>query len=234
MSEYMNNHRTEISEHRRSIPISKNFFCDGHYYVLTSASLGGSTLKPEEVSHILSSAEEQGIEDLLRRGICIPLFFNGDCALDQHTLFVVGDLTAQEEQNWIGRFSWMLNIPCGKFIILCGGGDADEFAYAISGNPPKPNYEIFQVIDVPPGDYLVEIYAYLSSMTVQLSLEEYDENWNLVENTALKQWYELHRPGIPGIAYIIRLVPLAIEPPLPQWVPEIGWCGVFEFRHPDL
>jgi hypothetical protein len=220
-------------EPRQSIPIAKDFFCDGHYYVLTSASLGGSNLTPEQISPILASADEQEITELLRQGVCIPLFFNGDCALDGHTIFVLGDLTEQEEQNWIGRLSWKLNIPCGKLILLCGGGDAGELAEAISGNPPQPNYEIFQVIDVPPAAYLVEIYAYLSSMTVQLSLEEYDENWNLKENEVLKQWYEANRSGLPDIGYIIRLSLLNAEPAFPTLVPEIGWCGVFEFRHAE-
>ena len=118
-------------------------------------------------------------------------------------------------------------------VILCGGGDADELAHAISGQPPPPNYCIFQVIDLPPADYQVEIYAYLASMTVQLSLEDYDQQWNLIENTALKEWYTQHCPGQPDLGYIIRLTPLETEPPVPALLPEIGWCGVFEFRPPE-
>lgn len=224
----------EVSNPRQSIPIEKEFFCDGPYYVLTSTSLGGSGLEPEEISEVLSGSDEQKIAELLRAGVCIPLFFDGDCALDGGTLFVLGDLTAQEEHNWIGRLSWKLNIPCGKFVILCGGGDADELADAISGNPPQPDYQIFQVVDVPPAEYLVEVYAYLSSMTVQRSLHSYDKNWNLSENEALRQWYQENRPGILNLGYIIRLVPLETEPPFPKLVSEIGWCGEFEFRQPEL
>ena len=219
---------------RRVVAIAKDFFCDGYYYVLTSASLGGSGLQPEEVVNVLTGADNQAMEDLLRRGVCIPLFFNGDCALDNNTVFVFGDLTEQEEHDWIGRLSWKLNIPCGKFVILCGGGDADELADAISGKPPEPNYQIFQVIEVPPAEYLVEVYAYLSSMTVQLALEGYDANWNVQVDEALKQWYQENRLGTPDIGYIIRLVPLETEPPLPKLVPEVGWCGEFEFRQPQL
>lgn len=219
---------------RKVIPIDEAFFCDGHYYVLTSASLGGSGLTPEALSNTLRRADESEIEELLRRGVCIPLFFDGDCALDGETIFVLGDLTEQEEHDWIGRLSWKLNIPCGKFILLCGGGDAEELADAISGKPPKPNYQIFQVIDVPPAEYLVEVYAYLASMTVQLSLDEYDDKGNLKENENLEQWYKTNRPGMDGVNYIIRLVPLDTEPPLPKLVFEIGWCGDFEFRQPEL
>jgi hypothetical protein len=224
----------EILEPRQSILIANEFFCDGHCYVLTSASLGGSGLTSEEVSNALIQSDDQKIEELLRRGICIPLFFNGDCALDNNTLIVLGELTEQEEHDWIGRLSWKLNIPCGRFIILCGGSDPEEFADAVSGNPPQPNYQIFQVIEVPPGEYWVDVYAYLSSMTVQLSLEEYDENWKLKDNDELRQWYQVNRPGFPDIGYIIKLVPLEAEPPFPKLVPEIGWCGEFEFRKPEL
>lgn len=219
---------------RKTIPINPEFFCDGHYYVLTSASVGGSGLHPAAISEKLGSGAQPDIEDFVRRGICLPLCFDGDCALDSGTLFVLGDLTAQEEHDWIARLVSKLNIPCGKLILLCGGGDPDEFAYAISGQPPQPNYQIFQVIDVPPGEYLVEVYAYLASMTVQVSLAEYDEHWNLKENTELEAWYQEHRPGIADVGYIIRLTPLATEPPLPGFDPEIGWCGLFEFRKPEL
>uniref|UniRef100_A0A832H5B3 Uncharacterized protein n=1 Tax=Oscillatoriales cyanobacterium SpSt-402 TaxID=2282168 RepID=A0A832H5B3_9CYAN len=219
---------------RTEILIDPKFYCDGHYYVLTSASLGGSNLSPQQLSDVLGRADEPEIETLLKQGICIPLCFDGDCALDQETLFVLGNLTAEEEHDWIGRLTWKLNIPCGKLVLLCGGGDANELAEAISGNPPQPNYQIFQTIDIPPGEYLIEIYAYLSSMTVQQSLEEYDEHWNLVEHEELRNWYQANRPGTPGISYIIRLASLESEPPFPQLVSEIGWCGMFNFRQPEL
>lgn len=215
---------------RQLIPLAEDFFCDGHYYLLTSTSLGGSGLTAEELSNALGQADEPVIKSLLMRGICIPLFFDGDCALDGHTVIVLGDLTEPEEHNWIAKLAWKLAIPCGKLVIHCGGGDANELAYAIAGNSPEPNYRIFQVIDVPPDEYLVQIYAYLPSMTVQLSLEEYDKRGNLKENTALKEWYQRHRPGLADVGYIIQLTPLKAEPSLPELVPEIGWCGTFKFR----
>ncbi|HEY9888272.1 MAG TPA: hypothetical protein V6D02_07705 [Candidatus Obscuribacterales bacterium] len=217
---------------RQVIPLDENFFCDGHYYVLTSASLGGSGRSPAEVSEILGQGDADGITGLLWEGVCLPLCFDGDCALDQKTLIVVGDLTPEEARDWIGRLRWKLNIPCGKLVILCGGGDADEFAEAVSGVPPRPNYQIFQAIAVPPGDYLLEIYAYLSSMTVQMTLSEYDEHWNEIEHVELREWYETHQPGQEDIGYIIRLAPLQEIPPVPTLDPEMGWCGFFEFRRP--
>lgn len=185
---------------------------------------------PAALSTYLSHADPAVIKDLLQRGICIPLFFDGDCALDNHTLIVLGDLTQEEAENWIGKITWKLNIPCGKFILLCGGGDADELMDAISGDPPNPNYHIFQTIKVPSGEYLVNIYAYLNSLTVQISFDEYDENCNLIENKELEAWYQANRAGCPDLGYIIQLLPLDTEPPFPQLIPEIDWCGEFEFR----
>lgn len=36
------------------------------------------------------------------------------------------------------------------------------------------------------------------------------------------------------VSYILRLLPLKTEPPLPELVSEIGGCGEFEFRRPAL
>jgi hypothetical protein len=216
------------------IPIAEDFFCDGHYYVLTSSALGGAAIAPRELSDLLRSGEAAEITKLLREGICIPLFFDGDCALDGNTLFVLGDLTTEEEANWIGLLSWKLRIPCGKFVILCGGGTEEDITEAISGNPPNPDAVTFQAIDVVPGDYLVEIYAFLSSMTVQQSLEKYMGRGIWQENRVLRDWYEANCGGLPDLDYVIRLVPLTVEPPFPELVPDIDWCGVFSFRHPEL
>jgi hypothetical protein len=229
---------------RQCIPLSEDYFCDGPYYVITSISLGGSDLSPQEVSTVLRQENEPEIKNLLHRGVCLPLFFPGDCAFDD-AIIVLGNLTEQEANEWIGRISWKLNIPCGKLVILCGGGDPQEFEYAVSGNPPEEHYEIFQVIDVPPGEYLVEIYAYVSSMTVNVYFEE-DES--------LEEWFQRTRPGmeLPPwlqsfkeegmvwelenelVNYLVRLAPLQTAPPLPKLIDGMGWCGEFEFRRPEL
>lgn len=220
----------EISEINKRISISKEFFCDGHCYVLTSASLGGSGLSTNELSEILFEADESKVVELLKKGVCFPVCFEGDCALDGNTIFLLGDLNEQEERDWIARLAWKLNIPCGKLIVCCGC-DAEDLEHAVSGEPPDEHYVIFQTIEVPPAGYLVEIYAYFSSMTVQVSLDEYDGKGNLVENEALAKWYQSNRPGIDDIDYIIRLKPLENEPAMPKL--EEGWFGKFEFRPID-
>ncbi|MEY2976551.1 MAG: hypothetical protein RLZZ435_688 [Cyanobacteriota bacterium] len=142
----------------------------------------------------------------------------------------MGDLTEWQETDWIAKIECKLNIPCGKFVILCGGGDPDELEDAISLKPSQPNYKISQVIDVPKGEYIVEILAYYSSMTVQLSLDEYDSNFNMQENVELKDWYQKNRPGVQNVGYIIRFSPLNRQVNLPTLDDETGWVGVFEFR----
>ena len=213
---------------RQTISIAKEFFCDGHCYVLTSQSLGGSGLTAAELSETLFRENSKGeTTELLKKGVCMPICFEGDCALDNETLFVLGDLTEQEERDWIARLRWKLNIPCGKLILCCGCVE-DDLEPATAGEPPKEHYEVYQLIDVPPNEYLVEIYAYLSSMTVQVSLDEYDDRGNYRENTELEKWYQENRPGIEGVSYIIRLTPLESEPPMPEL--DEGWFEKFEFR----
>lgn len=108
------------------------------------------------------------IKALLDQGICLPLFFDADCVLDRATLFVVGELTAAESTQWIGQLTSKLAVPCGRLVLLAGGGDPEEFALAVSGNPPEEDYVIYQVIDVPPGQYRVDLHAYLSGFTTPL------------------------------------------------------------------
>lgn len=219
---------TELSQTNNRILFSEDFFCDGHCYVLTSSSLGGKDLTAEQLSETLFSGDEIKVTELLEKGICFPICFEGDCALDNNTLFVLGDLNEQEERDWLACLSWKLNIPCGKLVICCGCS-ADELEHAISGKPPDKNYMIFETIEVPPAEYLLEIYAYFSSMTVQVSLDEYDEKGKYRENKELEKWYQTNHPGLENIGYVIRLKPLEDEPPMPKL--NGSWIEDFEFRH---
>ena len=221
----------ELSEKNNRIPIPDEFFCDGHCYVLTSSSFGGSGLTAKELSDTLFEANEKKVTELLQKGVCLPICFEGDCALDGNTVFILGDLNEQEERNWIARLQWKLNIPCGKLILCCGCSDED-LGPAAAGQPPDKHYEIYQVINVPPAEYLVEIYAFLPSMTVQVSLDVYDEKGNYREDEELEKWYQENRPGIEFLGYIIRLKPLENEPTMPEL--DGGWFQKFEFRPAEI
>jgi hypothetical protein len=205
----------------KTVPLESEFFCDGAFYLLTSHSLGGSGIDPHALADILGSPGERQMNDLLRKGICLPLAFEGDCAMDGETLFVVGDLDARHEQAWIARLTGKLSIPCGKFLMLCGGGDGDGLARAISGKPADEDYFIYQTIEVPPGDYRVDVLAYLDSDTVMFMDDDSDED-------AIRKKYA-HLPKVDE-RYVVRLTPLDGDLPLPPLVDEVNWPGVFAFR----
>jgi hypothetical protein len=205
------------------VPIDKEFFCDGHYYVLTSSSLGGSGLSAEEVADVLGEGAPDRMNDLLQRGVCLPLFYDGDCAMDGDTVFIVGALDSEHERAWIGRLRSRLEIPCGRLVLLAGGGDPDGLARALSGKPPDPDYVVHQTIEVPPGTYDVDIMAYANSMTVAVHEEDLDEQ-EIAERYA-------HLPQVRE-SYVVHLRPASGEVRMPVLVSHVGWPGVFEFREP--
>jgi hypothetical protein len=75
-----------------TIPIDPDFFNDGHFVVLLSQSRGGSGMDPHKLADILGDGDVDPMKDLLRRGICLPIYFGTDCAMDSATSFVVGEL----------------------------------------------------------------------------------------------------------------------------------------------
>ena len=196
--------------------IHPDFFCDGPYYFLTSSSLGGAPFSAEEIANqFLQSLE--GVTSLLEQGVGLPLFFAGDCALDNCTRFVYGELSEEEEKNWVGKLTAYLKVPCGKVLLVAGGGDADYLERALNGETPDPHYYFYDTFDIPAGDYLVELYCYLDSMSFAVECEEqesaYRERFNDI-----------------GIEYLFCFKPLEQIPALPELVDEIGWCGVFNYR----
>jgi hypothetical protein len=239
----MSDSSPSASGSRRCMPLPESFFCDGPYFVLTSSSLGGSGETPGSIAEVLGSGDPDSVRELLRKEACLPLFFPGDCAFD-HAIVVAGALAAREEEEWIGRIAWKLNVPCGKLVIVCGGGDEAELAEALSGAPPDPNYHYYHAFDVEPGRYLVEVYAFVSSMTVDFAFDE---------GEPLEPWFRATRPGEPTpawlesftsqgyageladelVSYLVRFAPLTSEPVEPDLVDDIGWCGEFEIRRPE-
>jgi len=208
----------------RTIPIDENFFCDGHYAVLLSQSLGGSGIDPHRLAEMLGAGNAKDIRELLHRGVCLPIFFGTDGALDGGTLFVIGDLDGPHEKAWIARLTGKLAIPCGKLVLLAGGGRGDELAQAISGQPVHIDYCIYQTIEVPPGNYRVDVLAYLPSVTV--AFMHFD-----LEDDDIQEMYG-HLPEVEE-SYVVRLTPLQGEVPVPALVDQVGWPGVFEPRRGD-
>lgn len=239
---------------RRLLPLREGFFCDGHEYVISSTSLGGSGLTPSALVEQLQVDDPERISDLLRRGICLPLTFDGDCALDSAKV-VLGDLTPEESEEWIGRIQSRLEVPCGEVLLLGGGGFEEDWETAIAEfEAPDPAFVNFVKWKVEPGTYLVELYAFSGSMTFNVAWGEHP--WGIMRHAAetkqsLSQWWDTTRPGEPRppwlecvlsegdmgnlglLDYLLRLRPWQPEDEnlaLPPLVPEINWCGVFEYR----
>ncbi|MGH7463443.1 MAG: hypothetical protein ACREMA_20740, partial [Longimicrobiales bacterium] len=81
-----------------------------------------------------------------------------------------GALTADEDAEWIARATWKLNVPCGK-VLLCGGFDPrllDDWQH--NGNDWDGSV---QPLEVPPGNYLVDVYTYRQTINGRFL----DENW---------------------------------------------------------
>lgn len=234
-----------ISSSRQVIPINEDFFNDGHWYVLSSTSLGDSHLTSEQLVNKLESNDEEVILDLAKQGICLPLFFDADCELD-NAVIIIGDLTEQEQHEWVGRIQAELNIPCGEFLLLGGGGVVDDWDIALSHNePPEPDFMFFQKVKIPAGRYLVEVYAFLSSLIGSTAWENFKNRKSVVKKwrqtgSDFPEWLGvfLEQEYVDGSDfdlqdYLIRLTPLQESPSLPTLVSEVNWFGEFEIRMPE-
>lgn len=231
---------------RKVTPIHESFFNDGHWYVLSSSSLGGSGLSADEIADKLQTEDEVVINDLLGKGACLPLYFGADCELD-NVVFVEGGLNEVEEAEWIGRIRSKIEVPCGE-IMLMGGGMPEDFEDALPNfEPPDPHYRYFQKLKVTPGVYLVEVYAYIGSYAV-------NEYWEDKKTDEFEKWWDESRPKLERAEwieffkeeeyvdgedfelqeYIIRIVPLTEEIPLPTLDQDTKWVGDFEMRKPRL
>ena len=84
---------------------------------LSSTSLGNSGLSAEEIESRLQSEEAEPIRSMLEQGTCLPLYFDGDCALDK-AVIVYGELSPEEDTQWCGVFEVRRPEPCPAGILL--------------------------------------------------------------------------------------------------------------------
>jgi hypothetical protein len=233
-----------IQVDRQVIPVEDAFFNDGHWYVLTSTSLGGSGLTAKQLADQLQADQPEVMLNLADAGICLPIFFDGDCALDS-AVIIVGELSSQESSEWFARIQAHLAIPCGEFMIM-GGGLEEDFDVALNHEiAPDPHFVFFQKIKLPPGQYLLEIYAFLNSMSGAIIWERFADASKAIarwqeENLAFPEWLSdflrdsyVDNSKFDLQDYIIRLKPLDNKPHPPDLVPEINWFGQFEVRAPE-
>lgn len=237
---------------RRVQDIDSSFFNDGHWYTLTSQSLGG--MSPDALSEELDDGTGEKIHHLMKQGVCLPLAFDADCAMDLYTRFVVGDLSEREEAEWIGRVQASLHIPDGQFTLIAGGMP-EHFEDVVNNEGDG-----FVTVEVEPGDYLLEVYAYLGSYTVNMHFEhpdDYDTEDPAKAPSAvfLKSWWRQSRGDTPEpawlaqwqeesyvdnddcefLAYVVRLKKTTEPvPPPAQDKDYCWWVTAFEFRELPL
>lgn len=167
------------------------FFCDGHGYLLFSSSLAGASVEEFCQAHYQGNARDR--KALVRRGVYLPLLFNGDCMLD-NALIVVGELLPEEANQAIPALTWKLSIPCGHLIISAECGEEEYIQNAVQ-NKRQEHYEVFEWVDVPPGDYQVDLYATpprfilrLSPLIEALTMPEMEDGW--FELPALGEFFD--------------------------------------------
>ncbi|GAB4210868.1 MAG: hypothetical protein OHK0012_02270 [Synechococcales cyanobacterium] len=156
------------------------FFCDGHGYLIFSSSLAGLTVEEFSQAHYEGNARDR--KALVRRGVYLPLLFDGDCMLD-NALIIVGDLLPEEASQAIHVLTWKLSIPCGHLIISAESGEEEYIRKAVH-NEREEHYQVFEWVDVPPGDYQVDLYATpprfilrLSPLTESLTMPSMEDGW---------------------------------------------------------
>lgn len=98
---------------------------------------------------------------------------------------VIGDLSAQEQAEWVGRVGWKLNVADGRLAILAG---AD---YMVGAAEPKPDDEYMHVTDIPAGSYRVTSYAFLNSTNGAPNLEKAGVAWE-----DMGTYFHRTRPGM--------------------------------------
>ena len=111
-----------------------------------------------------------------------------------------GGLTADEDAEWIARATWKLNVPCGK-VLLCGGFDPRLLAaWRDQGNDWDGSV---QPLDVPPGNYLVDLYTYRQTISGRFL----DEKWP----TPLGKWFRRDYPGRRFPAWLVEELQVSPE-----------------------
>jgi hypothetical protein len=97
-------------------------------------------------------------------------------------------LSAEEEDQWISRVRAPLKIPCGR-LLVCGGFDPDTIA--------DLQEDEASFVEVPPGDYVIEVLTYLNTMNGRVLRER---AWG--EEGLVGRWFRRECPGRPFPAWV--------------------------------
>jgi hypothetical protein len=93
-------------------------------------------------------------------------------------------LTEQETGEWVCCLRTSLKVPCGK-VLVCAGFDPTVLEDYKSGGPG----DIAREIPVPPGDYRVDVYTHVTTMTARVLRARWDEK--------IGTWFRREHAGRP-------------------------------------
>ena len=98
-------------------------------------------------------------------------------------------LTAQEEEEWVARLEWVLDVPSGK-VAITGGAVLVNEEY----DPDDRHFQSYlRVVDVPPGRYRATIYTYVPGINGDGALDALAGGYD--EHERYGAWFRRTRPG---------------------------------------
>jgi hypothetical protein len=174
-------------------------------FLLTSATL--TKADPDE----LALEEESHWNAAVRHGLLLPVLLWQDDSFVAR--LILGDLNEQEQEEWLGRLTWKIRVPCGELVLAPG-----RQALERTTHPGR-----LQSVDIPAGDYLVNIYTLINSMNAGPLLEGPDGG--LAE--PLGAWFRRSRPE--AAEFPLWLHNLCCRHPAQDPGHEQDWAG----REPD-
>lgn len=195
-------------------------------FVVTSRRMAGKTL--DEGSSEWKKA--------VARGDLLPLQLIQD---DPFLIRVVagGPLTPQEEEEWVARVDWHLNIPDGKLCITGGSVFSNE-----DYDADDPHHEQYVgEVAVPKGRYRATLYTHVHGVNGGVVLDHLAGGHDKGE--PLEKWLARTRPGterpdwdnLELVEFLVHLEPIAAAPKSGlSTLPADGWFdGSENARKPE-
>ena len=131
----------------------------------------------------LGGRDRANVADNLRGavqdGLIVPLGLAQD---DDYNVRLLVDeaLTEIEAAEWVGRVDWFLRVADGKLALQGYFSDDFDQDYLLED-------ESLRIIDVPPGDYHVELYTYFPQLNAEYCLRAADDE-------PIGTWFRRTRP----------------------------------------
>lgn len=126
----------------------------GCMIMVAPLGLGGYKFK-DLLEGVFSNQADETVRQLVERNVLMPMSLYQD---DGYIVrLVLDDLTQREAEDWTARVCWKLNIPCGKLLVTGVLDHEDKIPKAKNG---AEFYVGCCYVEVPPGEYQVEVYSY--------------------------------------------------------------------------